>query len=115
LPQRLLAGNVLDQSSQLIVGHDVGVGKDLAVDGARIDYDAGDKLAHVELAGEGVSHVAIAGYDATVRRQQVVEAAGGNEGGGQGQLGPPADVDDGEGEVQGEDVVEDIEFLAEVC
>jgi hypothetical protein len=90
------------------VGHGLhfGVAEDGLVDGSGIGDGLGDELADVPGIGEGREDVAVAGDGAgQVAVSDVVE------GGGQRELEPPADVDDGVREGEALDVVEDVFFL----
>lgn len=104
LSRDFLAAKHLNRIIHLVMGAEVGVGQDLLVYGPGIRYNAGDILADVSEVGSGGGNVAVACDEGTVEQEVTVEATGGQA--READLVPPADVDDGIGQVQPLDVVQ---------
>ena len=108
VPHDLLPHHLLELVTDAVLGKEVGVGKDAAVEGPLVGNDAGHELANVAQVGLGGQDLAVAGNaDLSGGGPFRIVARGKRE---QGDLVPPADVDDGVWEVDFLDVVE-IVFL----
>ena len=102
----LAASDLVQNVVHLVHGHHLRVAEDGLVDGPGIDDGLGDELPDVPGVGEGGENVAVTGDGAgQFAVANVVER------GGQRELEPPADVDDGVGEGEALHVVEDVFFL----
>jgi hypothetical protein len=105
----LAASDLVQDIVHLGHGHHLRVAEDGLVDGLGIDDGLDDELSDIPGVGESRENVAIAGDGAgQLAVSHVVER------GGQRELEPPADVDDGVWESEALDVVEDVLFLWEL-